>query len=183
MSCVDNTGGERDPAVGGGVDDYNLFFQLTHFSTLFTLPFVILFVIFPKIYNLIIFILFDQTSTWYEFLSYNYFLHFINLLHPAIFMIITNGLTYGIYNLSSTLLLSRISILEHAAYNCGRRLFAVIFTSVFFGNFGGGPAKILGGVMTILGFGGFSYLKGKRKEKGLKIRKEEQVLYQREIDV
>ena len=53
-------------------------------------------------------------------------LHYISLS-------IINGLAFTSYNLSSTYVLTRISVVHHAALNCIRRVFAIIVTSLIFG--------------------------------------------------
>ena len=44
-----------------------------------------------------------------------------------------NGLSFTSYNLASTYILTRISVVHHAALNCIRRVFAIIVTSLIFG--------------------------------------------------
>ena len=53
-------------------------------------------------------------------------------LHYILLSII-NGLAFTSYNLSSTYVLTRISVVHHAALNCIRRVFAIIVTSLIFG--------------------------------------------------
>lgn len=45
---------------------------------------------------------------------------------------ILNGIAFTTYNLASTFILSRISVVHHATLNCIRRIFAIIVTSIFF---------------------------------------------------
>lgn len=45
---------------------------------------------------------------------------------------ILNGICFTSYNLASTYILSRISVVHHAALNCLRRVFAIIVTSIYF---------------------------------------------------
>ena len=45
---------------------------------------------------------------------------------------ILNGLSFSAYNLASTYLLTRISVIHHAALNCTRRIFAILSTSIIF---------------------------------------------------
>lgn len=45
---------------------------------------------------------------------------------------IINGMAFTSYNLASTFILSRISVVHHAALNCIRRIFAIIVTSMIF---------------------------------------------------
>lgn len=69
-----------------------------------------------------------------------------------------NGCAFTCYNLASTYVLSRISVIHHAALNCLRRVFAIIVTSLLFGV----PLTILGmaGIgMAVLGFLSYTYFK------------------------
>jgi len=54
---------------------------------------------------------------------------------PIQFLIlaIINGAAFTSYNLASTFILSRISVVHHAALNCLRRVFAIVMTSLLFG--------------------------------------------------
>jgi drug/metabolite transporter (DMT)-like permease len=45
---------------------------------------------------------------------------------------LTNGLCFTFYNLASTYILSRLSVVHHAALNCLRRIFAIVITSLLF---------------------------------------------------
>jgi len=47
---------------------------------------------------------------------------------------LVNGMAFTSYNLASTYILSRISVVHHASLNCLRRVFAIISTSMIFGN-------------------------------------------------
>jgi drug/metabolite transporter (DMT)-like permease len=49
-----------------------------------------------------------------------------------ILLSIINGLAFTGYNLASTFILSRISVVHHATLNCLRRVFAVVCTSIYF---------------------------------------------------
>jgi hypothetical protein len=55
------------------------------------------------------------------------------------------------YSLASTYLLSRISVVHHAALNCIRRIFAIVVTSIVFNI----PITFLGGCGILVSFGGF----------------------------
>ena len=71
---------------------------------------------------------------------------------------LVNGLAFTSYNLASTYVLSRISVVHHAALNCIRRLFAIIVTSIAFGV----PITLLsalGILVSISGFACFTYFK------------------------
>ena len=86
----------------------------------------------------------------------------VNICH-AFSILIFNGICHGIYNQASTVMLSRVSLIHHAALNCARRLFAIVITSVYFGV----PFTVhgvLGVALTLLGFGVYSNLKAKRKQ-------------------
>lgn len=45
---------------------------------------------------------------------------------------IINGMAFTLYNLASTYILSRISVVYHATFNCIRRIVAIIITSIIF---------------------------------------------------
>lgn len=53
-------------------------------------------------------------------------------VYQFILLSILNGLAFTHYNLASSYILSRISVVTHAALNCIRRLFAIIVTSIIF---------------------------------------------------
>ncbi len=49
-------------------------------------------------------------------------------------MYICNGLAYTVYNLMSFMVLTRTNIATHAVLNVFRRVFIIVFTSIYFGN-------------------------------------------------
>ncbi len=57
---------------------------------------------------------------------------FQELLHYLLLALV-NGLAFTSYNLASTYILTRISVVHHAALNCIRRVFAIVMTSFVFG--------------------------------------------------
>jgi hypothetical protein len=64
-------------------------------------------------------------------------------------------------SLASTYILSRISVVHHAALNCIRRIFAIIVTSIVFGV----PITPVGALGIFVSFGGFmafTYAKTKK---------------------
>lgn len=50
-----------------------------------------------------------------------------------ILLSLTNGIAFTSYNLASTYVLTKISVVHHAALNCIRRVFAIVVTSIIFG--------------------------------------------------
>jgi len=64
---------------------------------------------------------------------------------------VVNGFSFTIYNLASTFVLTRISVVHHAALNCIRRIFAIIVTSILFRI----PLTLLGSFGIMVSFGGF----------------------------
>jgi hypothetical protein len=65
-------------------------------------------------------------------------------------------------SLASTYLLSRITVVHHAALNCIRRIFAIIVTSIVFGV----PITFVGALGICISFGGFmsfTYAKATKK--------------------
>ena len=75
---------------------------------------------------------------------------------------IVNGLCFTGYNLASTFILTRISVVHHAALNCLRRVFAIICTSLYFSV----PLSFLGwtGIgLSTAGFLSFNHYKVQRQ--------------------
>jgi len=75
---------------------------------------------------------------------------------------LVNGLAFASYNLASTFILTRVSVVHHAALNCIRRLFAIVVTAFAFGirlSFIG----ISGIMVSIVGFMAFTHYKVKRQ--------------------
>lgn len=68
---------------------------------------------------------------------------------------------YRIKSLASTYILSRISVVHHAALNCIRRIFAIIVTSIIF-SVPVTPVGALGILISFFGFLGFTYYKTKK---------------------
>jgi len=76
---------------------------------------------------------------------------------------IVNGFAFTCYNLASTFVLTRISVVHHAALNCLRRIFAIVVTSILFRI----PISFLGmtGVMvSFVGFMSFTHYKAQRQK-------------------
>jgi hypothetical protein len=87
-----------------------------------------------------------------------------------ILLALVNGLAFTSYNLASTYVLTRISVVHHAALNCIRRVFAIVVTSVIFG-LGITLLQMAGIGLAVAGF--FSYMLFKTsKDKKDKRRKE-----------
>mmetsp|Transcript_38411 Transcript_38411/g.78383 ORF Transcript_38411/g.78383 Transcript_38411/m.78383 type:complete len:561 (-) Transcript_38411:1495-3177(-) len=83
---------------------------------------------------------------------------------------VLNGVAFTGYNLASTYVLTRISVVHHAALNCIRRLFAIVFTSIAFKV----PITVLSGfgiVISLLGFGTFTRYKLKKQRRKLNARR------------
>jgi len=83
---------------------------------------------------------------------------------------IINGLAFTSYNLASTFVLTRISVVHHAALNCIRRVFAIIVTSIIFGLKITG-LQIFGIALAVAGF--FSYIHFKMKKETKEKRRNE----------
>lgn len=81
-------------------------------------------------------------------------------------LLLLNSILFCTYNLASTMVLGRISMLHHAAVNAMRRVFAVVVTSVFFRIVPSARATV-GLAACIGGFGIFTYQKA-QKGKGLR---------------
>lgn len=76
-----------------------------------------------------------------------------NVLTNAVYILlaIVNGIAFCSYNLASTYILSRLSVVHHAALNCLRRVFAIVVTSLLFGI----PMTGRGALGIALALGGF----------------------------
>jgi drug/metabolite transporter (DMT)-like permease len=84
------------------------------------------------------------------------------LLVRYIFLAVLNGCAFASYNLASTFILTRISVVQHAALNCIRRIFAIIVTSIAFDI----PITLLGAIgimVSFLGFMSFTHFKVQRQ--------------------
>ena len=82
----------------------------------------------------------------------------LNILSRYVIFSVFNGMAFTCYNLASTWILSRISVVHHAALNCIRRVFAVIVTSIFFGV----PITlmgVLGIAFAVIGFMSYTHYK------------------------
>jgi hypothetical protein len=76
---------------------------------------------------------------------------------------LANGVAFASYNLASTYVLTRVSVVHHAALNCVRRVFAVFVASILFGS---AITSMQVGGMTIAVIGFFSYVHFKSGKKG-----------------
>lgn len=75
---------------------------------------------------------------------------------------LVNGCAFAGYNLASTFILSRISVVHHAALNCLRRIFAIIVTSIAFAI----PMTLTGAfgiLVSVSGFMSFTHYKIRRQ--------------------
>eukprot|EP00956_Cyclotella_meneghiniana_P024729 scaffold50084_cov67-Cyclotella_meneghiniana.AAC.5 len=77
---------------------------------------------------------------------------------------LANGIAFTSYNLASTYVLTRISVVHHAALNCIRRVFAVIVTSMVFG-LSITALQVAGIATSVGGFFSFSHYKLKKGTK------------------
>ncbi|KAL7543909.1 hypothetical protein ACHAXR_013312 [Thalassiosira sp. AJA248-18] len=87
-----------------------------------------------------------------------------------ILLSLVNGLAFTSYNLASTYILTRISVVHHAALNCIRRVFAIIVTSIIFG-LKITLLQVVGIAMAVTSFFSFMHFKMKKETKD-KRRKE-----------
>lgn len=74
-----------------------------------------------------------------------------------------NGFAFTSYNLASSYILSRISVVHHAALNCIRRVFAIIVTSVLFQI----PITVTGAAgicLAVIGFMAYTHYKQKQQQ-------------------
>ena len=78
-----------------------------------------------------------------------------------IFLCIINSVSFSSYNLASTSILQRLSVVQHAALNSLRRVFAIVVTSLFF-DISLTPLKVFGIVISIGSFIAYSNFREKR---------------------
>jgi drug/metabolite transporter (DMT)-like permease len=86
----------------------------------------------------------------------------IGVIWEYIALALVNACAFAAYNLASTFILSRISVVHHAALNCLRRIFAIIVTSVAFAV----PITLLGAfgiIVSVVGFLSFTHYKLQRQ--------------------
>ena len=88
----------------------------------------------------------------------------IDAIMHYVILAFANGIAFTSYNLASTYVLTRISVVHHAALNCIRRVFAVIVTSVVFG-LSTTTLQIAGITTSVGGFFSFSHFKMKKSIK------------------
>ncbi|GAX27713.1 hypothetical protein FisN_13Hh190 [Fistulifera solaris] len=85
-----------------------------------------------------------------------------DLFHYMVLSLV-NGCAFASYNLASTFILSRISVVHHAALNCIRRIFAIIVTSLLFQI----PFTWIGAMgigLSFLGFMSFTHFKVQKQK-------------------
>jgi drug/metabolite transporter (DMT)-like permease len=86
----------------------------------------------------------------------------IGVIWQYIALALVNGCAFASYNLASTFILSRISVVHHAALNCLRRIFAIIVTSFVFVV----PITFMGAfgiIISVVGFLSFTHYKIQRQ--------------------
>ncbi|GMI16233.1 hypothetical protein TrLO_g2389 [Triparma laevis f. longispina] len=137
------------------ITDFQLFLRISHFGFFLSFALVLLCdIIWP--------ILANRSESTLTTLS-----HLVVKIGRSFPILIINGICHGIYNQASTVMLSRLSLVHHAALNCARRLFAIVVTSIYF-RVPFTTSGVLGVTLTLLGFGIYSNLKARRKLRGLK---------------
>lgn len=90
----------------------------------------------------------------------------ITLKHMALSII--NGVAFTSYNLASTFILTRISVVHHAALNCMRRIFAIIMTSIIF-LLPITMVGVIGFITSMAGFMSFTQHKLRKKERAIPV--------------
>jgi len=78
-----------------------------------------------------------------------------------IILSLLNGIAFASYNLASTFVLTRLSVVHHAALNCLRRVFAIVTTSLAF-NVPITIVSTIGILISVLGFMSFTHFKMQR---------------------
>ncbi|KAL3937800.1 MAG: hypothetical protein SGBAC_007165 [Bacillariaceae sp.] len=91
------------------------------------------------------------TANAMAFASYKYVSLFSLLRLLDKLLVLVSPFIFYRFSLASTYLLSRISVVHHAALNCIRRIFAIVVTSILFAS----PISRTGVLGILISFGGF----------------------------
>jgi len=83
-------------------------------------------------------------------------------------ILLANGLAYTCYNTMSFLVLTRTNLITHAVLNCVRRVFVIIFTSIFF-DLHVSNMNLAGVGVAVAGVMAFAYFKSSSKTKVKKL--------------
>lgn len=75
---------------------------------------------------------------------------------------LANGIAFASYNLASTYILSRISVIHHAALNCIRRIFAIVVTSIIF-SLAITSLQVVGILIAMTGFVSYVHYKSQKE--------------------
>ncbi|KAL7465154.1 hypothetical protein ACHAXS_005491 [Conticribra weissflogii] len=137
LSTLGNSGGGRDHndvqlfrATPQGnasvVDDLNLQYRMQQIGVLLLIMLMMLTGNLSLLIDKVKYALFTGAGGEEPSQSFQELLHYLLLA-------LVNGLAFTSYNLASTYILTRISVVHHAALNCIRRVFAIVMTSFVFG--------------------------------------------------
>jgi len=77
---------------------------------------------------------------------------------------VINGFAFASYNLASTYVLTRLTVVHHATLNCVRRIFAIIVTSILFHN-SIGALGLMGILTSFISFMFYTRFKVQRQQK------------------
>jgi hypothetical protein len=77
---------------------------------------------------------------------------------------LANGIAFASYNLASTYILSRISVIHHAVLNCIRRVFAIVITSIIFG-LAITSLQVYGILIAMIGFVSYVHYKSQKEDR------------------
>jgi drug/metabolite transporter (DMT)-like permease len=119
----------RKQSISQGLDDLNLQFRMQYYGVMVLCIPTLLFDIVPYIVSSTLKAQ-NATKTVERQLHVTFS---SNGIIQYLLLSLFNGVAFTCYNLASTWILSRISVVHHAALNCIRRVFAVIVTSIYFG--------------------------------------------------
>jgi len=87
-----------------------------------------------------------------------------------LFLSILNGVAFASYNFASTSVLQRLSVVQHASLNSLRRVFAIVVTSFFF-NVTLTTQKIIGILISVVGFALYCVLRERRNSSNLNVQR------------
>jgi drug/metabolite transporter (DMT)-like permease len=145
----------RQHPMSQSLDDMNLQYRMQWFGVLLLIVPTVLFDIMPYLLREI---LLSRTVTTTIVERHLEDIWTFDVMSHYIVLSLFNGMAFTFYNLASTWILSRISVVHHAALNCIRRVFAVIVTSLYFGI----PITLFGAIgigLAVIGFMAYTHYK------------------------
>ena len=107
--------------------------------------------------------LYIEGASVYNKVVLNWNTNYIESRSLFLLILFANGLAYTCYNAMSFLVLTRTNLITHAVLNCVRRVFVIIFTSMFF-DLHVSKMNLAGVGMAVAGVMAFAYFKSTSKK-------------------